>query len=250
MTTGKLTEGRRMGCEEENSRLLEDFLMNLEVGSRSKNTIQIYRSAISDFLKFMLGLDIRQVTHKDIREWLHWLTVQGCSSGTVSTRKYALAAFFNFLQQTGDVKDTPVRLVANRKVVRKLPHVMSPKDVDSLIAAAKNLRDTALIETMYATGCRVSEITGMRIENIDLDGRSAKVLGKGDKERMVPLTGRAAASLRAYFQDRTKGFAFVAESYLQFGGVSRDQMGNLARLLARDDKGRQAQNAERPAWRL
>jgi len=225
MTTGKLIEGRTMGFEEMNAKLLGDFEKNLIVGNRSPHTILAYRVAIEDFLKFTLGLDVRQVTHKDIREWLHWLTVQGESSSTVSLRKYALSAFFLFLQRIDEVKDSPVRLIANRKVSRKLPHVMSAKDVDSLIAAAKRPRDTALIETIYATACRVSEITGMRIENIDLDGRSAKVLGKGDKERVVPLTGRAAASLRAYFEGRTKGFAFIAEPTMQFGGVSRDKWG-------------------------
>lgn len=225
MIPGKLTEGRSMGCEEANAKLLADFLMDLKITARSKHTIVAYHASIEDFLKFTLGLDVRQVTHRDVREWLHWLTVQGCSSGTVAQRKFALAGFFEFLKRIDEVKDSPVRLIANRKVPRKLPHVMSAKDVDNLIAAAKNLRDTALIETMYATGCRVSEITGMRIEHIDLDGRSAKVLGKGNKERMVPLTGRAAESLRAYFEGRTKGFAFIAESTMQFGGVSRDKWG-------------------------
>lgn len=225
MIPGKLTEGRRMGHEDANAKLLADFEKDLIVGSRSPHTILAYRNSVEDFFKFTLGLDVRQATHKDIREWLHWLTVQGESNSTVSQRKYALSSFFQFLQKTDEVRESPVRLIANRKVVRKLPHVMSAKDVDSLIAATKTLRDTALIETMYATGCRVSEITGMRIEHIDLEGRSAKVLGKGNKERMVLLTGRAAASLRAYFQDRTKGFAFIAETTVQFGGVSRDKWG-------------------------
>jgi integrase/recombinase XerD len=223
--TGKLTESRRMGCEEENAKLLTDFLLDLEVGSRSKNTIELYRVTINDFFKFTLGLDIRQVTHKDIREWLHWLNVQGCSSGTISTRKYALASFFLFLQKISEVKDSPVRFIENRKVVRKLPRVMSVADVNKLIAVTKNIRDTALIEVMYATGCRLSEITSLLVENIDLDDRSAKVTGKGDKQRMVPLTARAAESLREYLQGRTKGFAFIAEPSVQFGGVSRDRWG-------------------------
>jgi site-specific recombinase XerD len=225
MTTGKLTEGRRMGSEDANAKLLADFEKNLIVRDRSPHTIKAYRLAIEDFFKFTLGLDVRQVTHKDIREWLHWQTVQGESSSTVSQRKHALGALFLFLRRIDEVKESPVRLIENRKVSRKLPHVMSVRDVDNLIAAAKNLRDIALIETMYATACRVSEITGMRIENIDLDGRSAKVLGKGDKERVVPLTGRAAASLRTYLEGRTKGFVFIAESRVQFGGVSRDTWG-------------------------
>jgi integrase/recombinase XerD len=225
MTTGKLTESRRMGSEDTNAKLLEDFEKDLTVGNRSPHTIRAYRVAIGDFFKFTLGLDIRQATHKDIREWLHWLMVQGCNSQTLSQKKYALASFFQFLKRTDEVKDEPTRLVANQKIRRKLPHVMSVADVDKLITATKNPRDTALVEVMYATGCRISEIAGMLIEDIDLDDRSAKVNGKGDKQRMVPLTGRAAESLRTYLQGRTRGFAFIAEPTVQLGGVSRDKWG-------------------------
>jgi site-specific recombinase XerD len=220
-----LTEGRRMDCEDANAKLLADFEKDLIVVGRSPHTVHAYRFAIEDFFKFTLGLDIHQATHKDIREWLHWLTVQGSSSGTISQRKNALGAFFLFLMRVNEIKDTPTRLVANRKVVRKIPHVISVADVDKLISATKNIRDTAILEVMYATGCRVSEITGMLIENIDLDDRSVMVRGKGEKDRMVPLTKRATDTLRIYFEGRTKGFAFICNPTVQFGGVSRDKWG-------------------------
>jgi len=222
---GKLTEGRRMNSEEANAALLEEFLKDIRVANRSENTVSSYRQAIADFLKFTLGLDVRQATHRDIREWLHWLDAQGQSSGTISQRKYALAAFFQFLQKIDEVKDSPVRLVANRKVVRKLPQVMSVEDVDRLIAATANLRDRALVETFYATGCRVSEITGLLIEDLDLPGRTAKVIGKGDKQRLVPLTDRATELLSDYLQGRTRGPVFIQETVVQLGGVSRDKWG-------------------------
>jgi len=225
MPTGKLREERTLHHQEDNAQFLEEFLKDVRVAARSENTIGAYRSAIKDFLKFILGLDVRQVTHRDVREWLHWLDVQGQNSGTMSQRKHALGSFFQFLQKIDEVKDSPVRLVANRKIRRKLPQIMSIEDVNRLIAATNTLRDTTMAEVMYATGCRVSEITGMLIENLDLDGRTAKVTGKGDKQRMVPLTDRAAESLRAYLQGRIKGFAFIAEPSVQFGGVSRDRWG-------------------------
>jgi integrase/recombinase XerD len=78
---------------------------------------------------------------------------------------------------------------------------------------------------MYATGCRISEITGMLIENLDLNGHSVKVLAKGNKELIVPLTDCAAQLLAEYLQDRKTGPVFVAESTFQLGGVSRDKYG-------------------------
>src|SRR6266446_4419136 len=96
---GKFRESRRMNCEEQNAKLLAEFVTDLRVGGRSEHTITSYEFAIRDFLQFTLGLDILQVTHRDISEWLHWLQVQRMSAVTISTRKYALSSFLQFLQK-------------------------------------------------------------------------------------------------------------------------------------------------------
>lgn len=229
MPTGKLREARHMNCEEENTRLLEEFGKELRVGNRSENTIRSYGFAINDFLTFTLGLDLREVSHNDIREWLHWLHAQGCSAQTLSQRKYALSSFFQFLQRHDVVKDSPVRLIANRKVTRKLPRFRSLEDIEKLIAAARTPRELALIETWYATGARISEIAGLKVENLDFSGRTVRLFGKGQKERLVPINPKARAALEAYLGDRSRGFVFVAEPQtrgtIQRGGVSQDRYG-------------------------
>jgi site-specific recombinase XerD len=221
--TDKPKEGRRMNCEEENSKLLTEFVLDLRAGGRSEHTITSYEFAIRDFLQFTLGLDVLQVTHHDIREWLHWLDVQRMSAVTISTRKYALSSFFQFLQKIDALTNSPVRFVANRKFARKLPRFLTVEEVEKLIDATDTPRDRALIEVMYSTGCRIAEIIGMCVE--DISGRTVRVTGKGDNERIVILGSRALESLQTYLKGRTRGPLFVAEPIRQRGGVTRDPYG-------------------------
>jgi integrase/recombinase XerC len=219
----KPRESRRMNCEAENSKLLDEYLKDLRVGERSPNTIASFGFAIRDFLQFTLGLDVLQVTHHDIREWLHWLYVQKFDPRTISSRRAALASFFVFLQKTDTVKESPLRFIASPKFRRRLPRTLTVEEVEKLIDATETPRDRALVETMYATGCRIAEIVGMRVE--DICDRVVRVIGKGDKERIVMLGGRAIESLQTYLQGRTRGPLFVAEPARQQGGVTRDQYG-------------------------
>ena len=225
MTTGKFTETRRMHCQEENAKLLEEFIQDLRVGCRAENTIASYRSTICDFLQFTLGLDLRQVNHKDIREWLHWLYAQGASPHTISQRRCAVSSFFQFLKKIEVVAESQVDYIPGPKVVRQPPQCLSVDEVERLIAATETLRDRALVETMYSTGCRISEIVGMRVE--DMHGRTIRVTGKGDKQRLVVLGERAIKSLDAYLAGRTNGPLFAVEAPEQLGGVFCDHAGTF-----------------------
>lgn len=225
MPIGKFVESRRMGCEAENTSRLEEFVKDLRVAGRSENTIIAYRFAITDFLQFTLGLDVCQVRTADVREWLHWLDTQKYSSTTIAQRKYALAGFFEFLEKVEAVPASPVRWIPNRKVTKRLPDPLTVEEVERLIAATECSRDHALMETMYATGCRVAEIAGMRVEKLDLRERMVRVIGKGNKERIVPLGRRAAESLGAYLQGRDRGPLFLQQQIVQNGGVSQSSYG-------------------------
>jgi site-specific recombinase XerD len=224
---GKLREERTLNHREENAELLEDFLKNLEAVARSSHTIIAYRHSVEDFLDFTLGLSVAETTHREISEWLHFLKARGSTSSTISQRLYALRSFFHYAQIAGIVKDSPARLVQNRKVSRKLPRWISVDDMQKLLAVTDNARDRALVEFMWSTGCRIAEVVGARIENVDWAGRTIKVRGKGDKERLVPFGRRAAISLRKYLEEfpdsagpfPTTGPLFRAAKPEQLGGV-------------------------------
>lgn len=230
MATGKLREERTLNHHEENAQLLDAYLLNMEAGNRSPHSIAAYRYAIADFLDFTLGLGVAEITHREITEWLHFLKVRDVSPRTSCSRLGALRSFFKYAQMTGVLKDSPARLIESRGVPRPLPHWLSVIDIRKLIAAAENPRDRALVEFMYATGCRVAEVVGARIENIHWEMRTVKVLGKGSKERLVPLGKRAVQTLRDYLGQREAGAVFLSEEpgqgpQAQKGGVSCDRYG-------------------------
>ena len=232
MPTGKLREERTLNHQEENAKLLDDFILTIEAADQSPHTIRLYRSAINDFLDFTLGLSVGEVHHREITEWLHFQKVRQMSRQTITSRLGALRSFFRFAEQMGVVKNSPMLFIKRQGAGRRsLPHWLTVLEVKKLIAAADNLRDRLLIEVMWVTGCRVSEVVGARVENIQWDMRTIKVLGKGSKERLAPFSKQVAKSLLDYLKGRETGFLFpfggkpAQEKRILRGGVSRDEYG-------------------------
>jgi site-specific recombinase XerD len=228
MPTGTLHEGRALIHHEKNAQLLSDFLGNLEMANSSPATIASYRDTVRDFLDFTMGLDVAETTHREIAEWLHFLNSRGVSGATASQRLYAVRSFFKYAELVGAVKSSPARLVPGRKVSRPLPHWLTPLQIGQLMAAADNPRDRALIDFMWATGCRIAEVVGARVEDINWQNRSLKVLGKGQKERIVLFGKKTSAALKEYLGGRRAGALFLSEECgkgprAQSGSVSLDR---------------------------
>jgi integrase/recombinase XerC len=168
------------------------------------------------------------VTHREISEWQHFLHTRKVASSTQGQRLYAVRSFFDFAVRIGAVKSSPAALVSRRKVKRPLPHWLTPAQMQQLLNAADSPRDLAIVDFLWATGCRISEVVAVRVETIDWEGRSLKVLGKGDKERIVLFGKNTAANLQRYLAGRTTGPLFVTEEVgkgprKQQGGVSQDE---------------------------
>lgn len=242
---GRLREFRHTQREVENEKLRLEFLKDLRCAGLSAHTITSYGCATADFLKFICGLDVSQVTHHEVREWLHWLHRQGASSQTLSQRKYAISSFFKFLERIDLICSSPTRLIRNRRVHRKPPRYLTIEEVERMLAACDTIRDRAILEMFWCTGCRLSELLGMHIEDVDWIQRVIRVRGKGDKERLVPMTPLAAKTLRAYLADRASGPIFLSQEVAQNGGLQlqgrtwvgfyretvRDSRGHLSRRL-------------------
>ncbi len=189
-------------------RLIEDFVVYHEQRSHSPNTIISYRHTAIDFVNFIRDLPIASVRPVDIREYLAWLLEQGASENSIAQKLSAIRAFFNHLELIGVVAVSPARLITRKKPQRKLPHALTVEEIEKMLAAAENPRDRAVIETFYASGMRLTELTNLRIENIDWKARSARIIGKGNKERLAPLNKRAVEALRIVVAGRTRGFVF------------------------------------------
>jgi integrase/recombinase XerD len=165
-------------------------------------TVESYRRDLGDFGK-RLGRPIGDATSEEIENYLAMLRADGRTPATVARRLAALRSFFRHQALVGAREDNPAAGVASPRRSRKLPRTLSPGEAERLIAAATgttplSLRDTALVELLYGAGLRVSEAVGLERAAVDLDERLVRCLGKGGKERVVPIGRSGIDALRRY----------------------------------------------------
>jgi integrase/recombinase XerD len=171
---------------------------------------------------------------RDLRAWADWLTRRGTSlhaagradieawlagqfaakakATSIGRRLSALRRFYRLAHERGQVRDDPTLRVKAPKLPRRLPKNLSEKQVEALLAApdvgrSLGLRDRAMLETLYAAGLRVSELVGLKRSQVALDAGVVRVLGKGSKERMVPLGEEAIEWMRRYLRDARPALA-------------------------------------------
>src|SRR5262249_5278661 len=133
------------------------------------------------------------------------LTAAGLAPVSICRHIASLSTFFRFLVLEGRIGDNTARLLVAPAVWDRLPTVLSPAAVDRLLGlpsadSTLGRRDRAILETLYATGCRASEVAGLRRADLNLEDGLVRCVGKGDKERRVPIGSRAQAALRTYLQ--------------------------------------------------
>lgn len=188
--------------------LADQFLNYLRVEKGlSDNTIRSYGADLMRFFQFTeeRGLSPRRITQEDVAGYLSGL------EGVLSRRSIArslstLKHFFRFLVLEGRVETSPARLLSGPKQPLRLPGILSKEEVDLLLCQPdpsrhRGLRDRAMLEVLYATGLRVSELVGLMIANINLEAGYVRTVGKGSKERMVPMGQKAVEALKAYLAD-------------------------------------------------
>jgi integrase/recombinase XerD len=147
------------------------------------------------------------LTRERLIEYILYLKEREYASATVARKVAAVKSYCHFLLHTGVVADDPAADLDSPKVKKRLPQTLSPEDVDNLLAiparqgdSPKSLRDQALLEVLYATGMRVSELATLTVEDVDLEGGSVRCIGKGNKERVMPLYSQAADAIRKYLE--------------------------------------------------
>ena len=192
---------------------LEKFIRYLEIEKNySKHTILNYRLDLDDFAKFLGQARLENVDYLFLRKYLAVLKEKNFSSRTLVRHLSTLRSFFKFLTREGYLKTNPILILSSPKLDKHLPQFLTEEEVSRLIEATfidkknqeRTLRDRAILETFYSTGIRISELVGLKIEDIDFIGGIVKVLGKGRKERIVPIGEIALKSLRNYLSMRKK----------------------------------------------
>ena len=149
------------------------------------------------------GLHWGAVTLADLQDYFAALEARGLSARSRARRLSALRQFFRFLQREEQVKANPVELLDSPRLPQRLPQVLGEAEVAALLTAPDpgtpgGLRDLALLEVLYATGLRVSELVGLTLKQLDLRRGVVRPLGKGSKERVVPMVAQAVEKLQLY----------------------------------------------------
>ena len=190
---------------------IDSFLANLRLEKGlSINTINAYANDCSSFLKWVNNvekIDILSIQEEQVERYVKNFQVQNLASSTINRKISSLKHFYLFLHKKKLVHSNPIASFSGPKNVRPLPKSMSENDVASLIQApdCKNfigLRDKAMLELLYATGVRISELINLQYTNIDLNRSLIKVMGKGNKERLIPFGENALSCLLDYINFR------------------------------------------------
>jgi integrase/recombinase XerD len=169
----------------------------------AENTVQAYRRDLEHMKEWLAGRSPTKIRIQELSEFVGFLKELGLAATSISRHVVAVRMFYKYLQLEGAVTDNPGELLATQKMWQRIPKVLTPGAVDRFLAAPKRwdplfLRDRAILELMYATGCRVSEVCKMTLANLKLDEGYCLAEGKGNKQRFVPLGERAIATLREY----------------------------------------------------
>lgn len=167
-----------------------------------------YVVTVSSFCEFLDNIPVTEATHLDIRDYLAHVAQRGLKRATVHRAMYALRCFFDFLNMGGLINWAPPRFIRLRRIERRAPCILGEKVVRALLSATQNLQERAMIEVLYGTGARAGEVRSMKVEDVDLQARRIRVVGKcGPRFLLFPRS--ISNCLRKYIGKRRNGFLFV-----------------------------------------
>lgn len=181
----------------------------------SKNTIEAYSNDLNNFLSWLNKLDIqdyKNISEALINEYVAYLFKNGLKSSSVNRKISSLKSFYLFLIKKKVISSSPLSEIITPKKEQYLPSSMSEDEVERLLQSPNieldiETRDKAMIEMLYATGMRISELINLKITDINIERSVLKVLGKGSKERLIPFGEKASDSLSYYLKKRKKSLA-------------------------------------------
>ncbi len=169
----------------------------------AENSTAAYRRDMRRFMGWLAGRQVAKLTIRELADYATFLSEQKLAPPSIARHLASLKVFFRYLQLEGVLSDNLVELLGSPKLWSRVPHVLSHGMVDQLLDSPKTgelfwRRDRALLELLYATGCRASELSNLRQADLHLNESFCRCRGKGDKERLVPLNPRAVEAVADY----------------------------------------------------
>lgn len=191
-------------------RYIDKFIRYLEIEKNySGHTLLNYRLDLEELAEFLGDLDLASIDYLALRRYLAYLKGRNLNNRTIARRLSSLRSFFRFLTREGYIKTNPSLTLLSPKQEKHLPSFLTEEEMNKLIESVlpedeQGLRDRAILETFYSTGIRISELVALNKEDVDFLGGVIKVMGKGKKERLVPIGEIALSAIRSYLEKRTK----------------------------------------------
>ncbi len=186
---------------------IDKFIRYLEIEKAvSSHTLRAYRKDLEIFFDYA-KTEPEKIDMIDVRGFVAEQIKEGMNKTTVGRRLSCIRSFFKFLHREGYIKSNPAKLVSNPKVSKLLPRFLSVDEVFSLVEKPEGIgfipvRDKAILELLYSSGLRVSELSGLNIEDLNIKESLIKIRGKGKKERIVPVGSKAIDALKSYMIER------------------------------------------------
>ena len=208
---------------------LEEYLKELSVNKNySENTIEAYKRDLNEYFLYLKenNKDYLNMDYDSIRKYLSYLTDKKDTNSTISRKISSLRGFYSYLRLNEFIKNNPFKLINLPKKKQKLPRFFYYNELEELFNACDTStslgqRNLAILEVLYATGTRVSELINIKLEDINFKEKQIKVLGKGNKERIVFLGEYAVDALQDYLND---GYLFLNRYNLDY--VFLNHLGN------------------------
>jgi integrase/recombinase XerD len=236
--------------------LIDVFLNYLSVErGLSRNTIISYREDLNSYLRFLESRSVdalSKTTKSDITSFMLSQKDRGIAANSIARRLAAIKSFYRFLVRERVLKSDPSSLVDTPKLWKKIPETLSLNEVDALINQpnirnTQGIRDKAILETLYATGMRVSEAVNLKLDNVNLDVGFLRCIGKGNKERVIPIGAKAVNSLKRYLGNSRRALLNKKESEFlflnRFGKkISRQSLWKVIKKYARQAR------IKKPIW--
>lgn len=171
----------------------------------AENSVAAYRRDLRRFFQWFGDRSPPEATIRDLGEYPSWLREQNLAPTSIARHLVSLKIFFRYLQLEGVVTENQAELLGGQKLWQRVPQVLAPREIDALLDSPKAgddhwRRDRAILELLYATGCRVSEISHLRLRDLRLEEGFCLCHGKGDKQRIVPLGRRAREAVLKYLE--------------------------------------------------
>lgn len=184
--------------------LVDDFSVYLRGECNlASNSIDAYRRDLRRFMGWVGERPLASLAVADLADFISVMQTEGLAPASISRGVVAVRMFYKFLQLEGMVSANPAEWLVAQKMWQRVPRVLTIRQVEALLAAPRRidtyyLRDTAMLELLYATGCRVSEVCRLRVSDLSLVERRIRCEGKGGKQRIVPMGAHAIQAIQAY----------------------------------------------------